>query len=182
MKEKTIHSDLVFSGQLIRLEVLDVELEDGTRSIREVVRHPGAVAVLACRDDGTLILVRQYRKAVEQHMLEVIAGTLHKGEDPAVCARREVEEETGYQVQELKSLGDLYPSPGYVDERIVVYFAMVEPGDGSGQQDHDERVEAVELSHEEVAKLILAGGITDAKSLAVWTLYSLHCKGESASA
>lgn len=180
MKEKTIHSDLIFAGQLIRLEVLDVELEDGTRTLREVVRHPGAVAVLACRDDGTLVLVRQYRKAVERYMLEVIAGTLHEGEDPAVCARREVEEETGYRVRELRPLGDIYPSPGYVDERIVTFFAVVEPGDGTREQDHDERVEAVELSRNKMAKVILDGGMTDAKSLAVWTLYCLHCQGDSA--
>lgn len=181
MKEKTIHSDVIYSGQLIRLEVLDVELEDGTRTIREIVRHPGAVAVMARREDGVFVLVRQYRKAVERYMTEVIAGTLHKGEDPAECARREVEEETGYRVQTLRQLGDIYPSPGYVDERIVVYAAVVAHGDGTGQQDHDERVETVELRRDDLVRLIGNGEIMDAKSLAVWALYGLHEAGSGPS-
>lgn len=183
MREQTRHLDVIYSGQLLRLEVLDVELEDGTRSLREVVRHPGAVAVVAAKPDGTHVFVRQFRKAVERYMIEVVAGTLHKGENPEACARREVEEETGYRVEEIRCLGDIYPSPGYVDERIVVFVAKVAPGGGLAQ-DHDERVEPVEFTEADFERQILDGAILDSKTLACWTLYQLqrrHGRGQEPS-
>jgi len=90
MKEKTIKSRTVFKGRLLKIDVLDVEVEPGRRSIREIVRHPGAAVVLARRPDGMFIFVRQFRKPAEKIILEVVAGGLEKAESPVACARRDV--------------------------------------------------------------------------------------------
>lgn len=171
MIESTIHTTTAFQGRLIRLEVLDVELEDGTRTTREIVRHPGAVAVVAQLPDDRLLFVRQYRKPVEQFMIEVIAGTLDPGEDPAACARREVEEETGHRALELHRLGSIFPSPGYVDEEIHVFAARVEPADTARGPDEDERVEPVVLTVEAFRRKVRENEIRDAKTLAAWHLF-----------
>ena len=171
MQEKTLQSTMVFQGRLIHLEVMDVALEDGTRAVREVVRHPGAVAVLARTREERYLLVRQYRKPLERVMEEVIAGTLHPGEPPETCARREVEEETGHCVEQIERLGVIYPSPGYLDEEITVFRAEVAPAPTRHTPDPDERVEPVERAGEDVERMIRDGEITDAKTLAVWCLH-----------
>ena len=93
--EKTLASRTVFDGKLLCLEVIDVEVEPGVESVREVVRHPGAVVLLPQLPDGRFVLVRQFRKAIEEEILEAVAGTLDPGEDPLNCAGRELAEETG---------------------------------------------------------------------------------------
>ena len=163
---------------MLRLEVIEVELEDGTRSQREIIRHPGAVAVLAHTAKGQCLLVRQYRKAVEEEMEEVIAGTLDPGEDPEACARREVEEETGHRVGRIERLGVIYPSPGYLDEKITVFRADVSPCMDPASADLDERVEAVTRDEQEIESAIASGAIRDAKTLAAWSLHRLIPPGK----
>jgi ADP-ribose pyrophosphatase len=181
MKERTLKTTDAFRGKLIRVEVLEVELEDGTRSVREIVRHPGAVAVVVRRRDGRFVFVRQFRKPVEDHLLEVVAGTLDHGESPERCARREVAEETRHRVDSLTPLGGLYPSPGYVAERIEAFAAEADedPGGRHGHvADPDERVETVVLERCEVERMIRAGRIRDAKTLAAWMLYERYVQGD----
>jgi len=171
MKEKTIHSKTAFTGRLLRLEVQDVELEDGTRSVREIVRHPGAAAVLALLDEDRFLLVKQFRKAVEAYSTEIIAGTLDPGEDAETCARREVEEETGHRILEMERLGEIIPSPGYLDERITVFRATVGPVNSSLSMDEDEHVEPTVVTRSEFVEMVKSGEITDAKTLAAWGLH-----------
>ena len=171
MREKTIHTKTEFSGKLLRLEVQKVELEDGTRATREIVRHPGAAAVLALLADDQFLLVRQYRKAVEAYSVEIIAGSLDPGEDPESCARREVEEETAHRVTRLERLGEVVPSPGFLDERIALFRAVVEPADTDLSMDEDERVECLEVERGELTGMIRRGDITDSKTLAAWSLH-----------
>ena len=121
--------------------------------------------------DGRFLLVQQYRKPVEQVVTEVVAGTLEAGEDPDLCVRREIEEETGHRTVSVHRLGHIYPSPGYLDEKIVVYAADVEPADTELGQDHDERVVAVTRTADEIAEMIRSGQITDAKTISCWYLY-----------
>ena len=110
MLEKTISSEVIFKGLIYDIERIAVELDDGTRSNRDILRHPGAVGVIARKpEDGRFAFVRQYRKAIEQVTLECVAGTLEPGEDPKICAARELAEETGYQAGELIHLGRLCP-------------------------------------------------------------------------
>ncbi len=170
--EETVASRVVHEGRLLRVEVHEVALPDGRRTAREIVRHPGAVAVLARRPDGDFLLVRQYRKAVERMMLEVVAGTRDPGEDWAACAARELEEETGYRPQRLQFLGRIVPAPGYTDEMLHVFFAEVEAGDGAHAPDADERIELAPLSAAALDGMIRRGEIEDAKTLAAWLLYT----------
>lgn len=154
----------------MRVETLQVELENGLTAYRELVRHPGAVCVLLRAPDKRLALVRQYRVGAQKQMLEVVAGILNAGEDPDAAAHREVREETGFALTRLSRMGMLYPTPGYVEERIVCYYG--EAGEqGARQLDHDERVEVELIDESEFQARIRRGEIEDAKTLAAWALY-----------
>ncbi len=163
----------VFEGRIIRVEVRTIEGENGTRYRREVVLHPGAAAILTELPEGTFLWVRQYRDAVGEALLEVPAGTLEPGEDPAECARREVEEETGRPVADLQPLGAIWASPGFVRERIHLFYARVDRGTTDAVADPDERIETVVLSATEIERRIASGEIADAKSLACWLRFRL---------
>lgn len=171
MVEKTLKSKTVFNGRLLRVEVIDVKVHNGRRSIREIVRHPGAAVVLAQLVDGRFVFVRQFRKAVEKTILEVVAGGLEKGESPVDCARRELSEETGYTAMKLVSLGTVYPAPGYTDEVLHLYFAVTGRVRGIGSPDDDERLAVEHFSEKQVDRMISDGRIHDAKTLAVWMLW-----------
>ena len=168
--EETVSSRTAFEGRLLRLEVQEVVNARGVRARREIVRHPGAVAVLAATPDGTLVLVRQFRKPVERVMLEVVAGLREPGESAEACARREVLEETGCKVLRLEAAGAVYPSPGYVDERIDVFFARVEPEHQAPCPDEDEDLEVVLLSRDAFERQLARGDVLDGKTLAAWAL------------
>ena len=176
-QEKTIGARTVFDGRIMRIEVLDVELADGTRSVREILRHKPAVAVLARHPDGRFAFVRQYRKAVEQVMLEIVAGLRDPGEEPEAAARRELREETGFNAAQMTWLGKIYPTPGYVDEVTDLYFAELAPGNGGQKTDPDERVEAVFIARTEFERMLRAREVTDAKTVAVWTLFEKIVEG-----
>jgi ADP-ribose pyrophosphatase len=168
--EKTISVKSVYQGKLVDLELVDVELTDGRKSMREIVRHKGAVAILARRPDGKYIFVRQYRKAVEQEMFEVVAGNLNPGEDPEDCARRELKEETGFSAKSIRRLGFIYPSPGYVSEKIIIFFADVGEQSGATDWDEDEHLDVVLLDRDEILERIRGSEIHDSKTLAAWLL------------
>jgi ADP-ribose pyrophosphatase len=170
MHEKTLSRQIVFDGRLIRVETLDVELENGRRAYRELVRHPGAVCVLLRAPDGRFALVRQFRTGAQKQLLEVVAGILDAGEAPEVAAHREVREETGFALARLVRMGLLYPTPGYVEERLVCYYGEADAR-SEPQLDHDERVEVEYLSEAELRARIRRGEIEDAKTLAAWALY-----------
>jgi len=178
MNERTVESRTAFDGRLLKLDVLDVELDSGRRSVREVVRHRGAVAVLVETRGGEFVLVRQFRKPVERELLETVAGTLDAGERPDECARREIKEETGYEADDLRELGVIYPAPGYTDEALHMYHALVGDGAGKPRPDEDEQIEVVTLSADRVEQMIRRGEIRDAKTLAAWLLWRM--RGEQA--
>lgn len=173
MNEKTTKVRKVFNGRLIKVDVLDVKLADGMKARREIVRHPGASAILPRLPDGRFVFVRQFRKPAERELLEITAGTLNKGENPDKCARREVTEETGYQVKMLKKLGKMYTAPGYTDEVIYLYYADLNPVQGASDCDDDEKVTVVYLSAGQVEEAVRKGRIIDSKTLAAWLLFRM---------
>lgn len=178
--ERTLASRLAFSGRILKVEVLDVELEPGVRAVREVIRHPGAAAVIAECPDKRFALVRQYRKPAEQALLEIVAGGLEPDESPETCARREVLEETGHEVLTLRRLGSIYPTPGYNSELIHLFHANVSAHrEVHHKGDHDERIGVEYVARDEMQALIRNGGIVDAKTLSAWLLFTLaqeyHC-------
>jgi len=170
MYEKTLSTENIYSGRILGLDVLEVELANGVKSIREIVRHHGAVAALCVLPDGRLVFVKQFRKAAERVFTEVVAGLLEEGESPEECARREIKEETGYTVDSLEKLISLYPSPGYVDEIIELFLARLHPESEDTELDHDEFLEVVIMAPEEMQKRVDAGEISDGKTLIAWFL------------
>lgn len=180
MKERTLKKRVVFKGRLLTVEVLDVELEPGRRSTREIVRHPGAAVVLAQMADGMFVLVRQFRKAAEKHILEAVAGGLGKGETPYACAKRELEEETGYTASSLTKLGTVYPAPGYTAEVLHLYYARLRGERGACRPDDDEQLVVVYLSEKQIDALIRKGRVHDAKTLSAWVLWKTRIKAKKA--
>ena len=147
----------VFRGKLIRVEV-----EDWPGGDREVVHHPGACAVVAVTETGDILLVRQFRPAPREALLEIPAGIYDvEGEDPAGCALRELMEETGYRAADLRPLATIYTSPGFADERIDLFMARAEEAGGPGE----EGVEVVRLPFAEALAAVRDGRIRDAKTV-----------------
>ncbi|WP_391559506.1 NUDIX hydrolase [Robertmurraya sp.] len=164
-EEKTIKSEKIFSGKIISLQVDDVELPNGKHSKRELIKHPGAVAVIAITDEGKIVMVEQYRKALERDVVEIPAGKLEKGEEPSLCAKRELEEETGYVCKSLDWLISFYTSPGFADEIVHLYVARgLEKKEDAAPPDEDEFVTLVELTLEEALEYIEERKIYDAKT------------------
>lgn len=174
MHEETLDTETLYSGRIVGLDKVKVRLEDGTESFREVVRHNGAIAALVRHRQGPFIFVRQFRKPVEEEVLEIVAGTLDPEEDPEACARREIREETGYTVDRISSLGLLYPTPGYSSERIHVFYAEVDGVPGADNQDHDENVQVVEMDADQMAAGVRDGSILDGKTLAAWARFQMR--------
>ncbi len=164
-EEKTIHSEAIFTGKVISLKVDDVMLPNGEKSKREIVNHPGAVAVIAVTTDNRLVVVEQYRKALERSMIEIPAGKLEPGELPEATAARELEEETGYGCNELTYLQTFATSPGFADEVIHLFVARgLYKVDSRAPLDEDEFVELMEITVEEGEQLIAEQKIYDAKT------------------
>ena len=177
MHEETLDIETLYSGRIVGLDKITVRLDDGTESFREVVRHGGAIAAIVRHLSGPFIFVRQFRKPVEEEVLEVVAGTLDPREEPEACARREIREETGYTVSKIFSMGLLYPTPGYSSERIHMFYAEVKGDPDEADQDHDEHVQVVEMNADEVAAGIRDGSLLDGKTLAAWARYQM-CAGK----
>lgn len=167
-EEIRLSGEKVFQGAIISVEHDQVRLEDGQTALREVVRHPGAVAVLAV-DGGELLLVRQCRYAVGRELLEIPAGKLEPGEAPEKAARRELREETGCECSELQPLGVYYGSPGILDETIWLYFADI-TRQGSQQPDADEFLTLERWTPAELERRIAAGLVADGKTLSAFLL------------
>jgi len=148
----------------VNLNVDTVKLPNGLTVDLEVVRHPGAAAVVPLRDDGTVILIRQFRHAAGGFIYEIPAGKLHPGEDPVVCAARELEEEIGQRAGKFELLSSIFTAPGFTDEVIHIFKAT---GLTTGHQhlDRDEVLEVIELPLLEALKMIDDGTIRDAKSI-----------------
>lgn len=162
--EKTLNSQMVYDGRIVKVYKDDVELADGHKSFREVVRHSGGVVIIAFKDKNTILLVKQYRYPIAKTVLELPAGKLEKGEDPFEAAKRELEEETGYCANKWTDLGYINTSPGFSDERLYLYlaqdleFTQCHPDEG-------EIIQAFEYKYEDVLEMIENGEINDAKTI-----------------
>lgn len=163
-------TERIYSGRVLNLDRDVVEFPDGSTGALEMVRHPGASAVLPMLDppgsaDPRALLIRQFRHAANAFIWEIPAGRLDAGEQPEACARRELEEETGYTAGSVEPLLTIYTTPGFTDERIHLFRAHgLRPG--THRREADEFVECHEVRWSEVLRLIAAGEIADAKTLA----------------
>lgn len=165
LKETTIKKDKLFSGRIIDLYLEEVRLPNGNTSSREIIKHPGAVAVIAITEENKIVMVRQFRKAMEKVLVEIPAGKLEKGEEPITTAKRELEEETGYTCDTLKPLISFYTSPGFADELVHLFVADGLRKDTEEHHlDEDEFVDLVEVTLEEAQQMVENQEIHDAKT------------------
>ena len=164
VEEKTVHSEMIFEGKLINLRVDTVALPGERFATREIVEHPGAVAVVAMTVDNKIVMVKQYRKPVEDFLWEIPAGKLEKDELPEDCARRELEEETGYQSELVEHLLSFFTSPGFSNEILHIYIAQ-NCIQGKAQPDEDEYISSECYSFEELMTMIFNGRIKDSKTI-----------------
>lgn len=162
--EKTIKSEIIYDGKIIRLRRDMIILPDNRSTTREIVEHPGAVVILAEKEEHKIILVKQYRKAIDKVLLELPAGTLEPFEKPLDCAKRELEEETGYVAKNWQEVFEFYSAPGFCNEKLTFYYASELSVTGS-HTDFDEFIEIVEIKREEIKLLLNDKKIVDAKSL-----------------
>lgn len=165
LTERTTQSTEVFSGVIVTVLRDTVQLPNGKSAVREVVRHPGGVAVLALDERDMVYLVRQYRYPVGRTVLELPAGKLDPHEDPRVAAARELSEETGLQAGEMTDLGYILASPGFCDEALHMYFARSLTR-GEIHPDEDEFLDVVTMPFSELCELVMRGEIVDAKTVA----------------
>jgi ADP-ribose pyrophosphatase len=163
-EEKTLKSELVFDGKVMTVLKDQIELADGYKSFREVVVHNGGVVVVALKNDDTILLVKQFRYPLKSVSLELPAGKLELNEDPNEACKRELEEETGYQAKNWKSLGYIHTSPGFCTEKLYLYLASDLEFVGE-HPDEGEIVKTLEYSKSEVLKMIHNGTINDSKTI-----------------
>ena len=164
-RETLISSEHIFTGRILTLVVDTVRMPDGTSATREVIHHHGAVGMVPLTSDGQVLLVRQWRHATRQALLEIPAGALAHGEDRAACAGRELAEEVGFAPRRLDELAVFYTSPGYVAESITLYLARdLYPFEAEGDEDENLQVEA--MPFEEAIAACFSGAICDGKTIA----------------
>ena len=163
LNEKTVEKRYIYRGKIVNLRCDDAVLPNGRACKREVIEHPGGACVL-CEYGGKIAFVRQFRYAYGEELLELPAGKLNAGEDPAVAAGRELGEETGLVAERLKPLYTIYPTPGYTDEKIYLYEA-VGVSEGKQHLDEGEFLNVEYYTVQEALQKIASGEIKDAKTL-----------------
>ena len=166
MKEKTLNIKTLHEGKFLKFVHHDIEIDvdPPIQAVRQFLLHPGGVCIVPVTKEGKIILVEQYRKPIEQSILEIPAGKIDPGEDTLKTAQRELEEETGYSSNEWQKLGEIVPCPGYSNEILHIYIAKnLKPG--KQNLDFGEFVTCHEFSFDEIKKLILENKLQDAKTI-----------------
>ena len=165
MQEETLLSTKrMYTGKVLKLDLDMVGLPNGRTTELEILRHPGASAVVPLKEDGKVVLIRQLRHATGGFIYEIPAGKLDQQEDPKLCAARELEEEVGYRAGTLALLTSIWTAPGFTDEVIHIYLGTNLEA-GKQNLDQDEVLEIVEWSLEEAISKVLDGTIRDAKTI-----------------
>jgi ADP-ribose pyrophosphatase len=162
-----LHEHTIFAGLGLVVVQEDIHIAPGQQRRHLTIRHPGAVVLLPCQTDGTLLVIKQYRYSLRQTLLEFPAGTIEAGEAPLVCAQRELAEEVGQAAGRWEYLGELHPAPGFCNEVQYCFFAT-DLSPCTAQQDDDELIEVVPMQSQQVEQAIRDGSMTDGKSIALY--------------
>ena len=162
---ETRNRTTLFRGLVVDVEQMEVKVGDKGWHLYQVVKHPGGVGVLPLHEDGTVTLIRQLRPAVGARLMEIPAGRLAPGEDPAVCGRRELAEETGLQAETFFSLGIFHPSPGVLGETIHLFLATELTQEEAAPEQYEE-IGTIRIPFAEVRRMAESGEITDGKTIA----------------
>lgn len=163
-EEKTLSSECVYDGKIMKVCRDDVEIATGKKSFREIVHHSGGVVIAALKNENTILAVKQFRYPLKQTIVELPAGKLEIGENPDLAAARELEEETGYKAKNWKSLGFIYTSPGYSDEKLYLYLATDLEFVGE-HPDDGEILKVYEFPLDNFIEDVKNGKISDAKTV-----------------
>jgi ADP-ribose pyrophosphatase len=163
-EEKTVSKKHIYTGKIISVDLVTVTLPDGRQATRDIVTHPGASAVVPINENGEIYMVRQYRKPIERVSLEIPAGKLDAGEDPRVCAERELKEETGLSARNMIHIASIHSTPGFSNE-ILHLYAATGLREGESCADSDEFISTERFSVAELTNMISSGEITDGKSI-----------------
>lgn len=161
--EKQLTSKQIFDGVVVKLFVDDIELPNGQKSIREVVRHPGAVCVIPVTDEGEVIMIKQFRYPFDRVLLEIPAGKLEPGEDPLDAVKRELEEESGVVAENVEFMGELYTTVAFTDEKIYTYIATGLTYK-EAHPDADEFLEVEKIPLKALVEMVMNGEIKDSKT------------------
>lgn len=165
MNFRIIKSETLHKGKVFNTRIDEIEYNSGNLAVREVAEHPGGAVVVPMTDEGKIIMVTQYRFPVERVLLELPAGKLNKDEDPMLCAKRELEEETGYSSENVKRLGWIYTTPGYSSEKLFIFLAQdMKPGNHN-REEGEFGMEVFEFSLKEIEQKIFNGEIVDGKTI-----------------
>ena len=169
--EKTIEVKNIYDGKIIKFELQTVELCNKKLVEREIIRHKGGVAVIPITENNEIIMVRQFRKAFDEELLEIPAGKIEYDEKPETCAKRELKEETGYSAEKISFINVMYPSPGYTDEKIYIYKAE-NLTEGDLSLDEDEFLQVEKYTLEQAVEMVKTGVLKDAKTIIAILLLS----------
>lgn len=172
MSERFIYDEEIFKGHIFEVRKVGLKMHDGQVVQRELIRYSGAAVILPVLDDGSIVLIKNYRFAIDEDLYELPAGMLEDAEDPALCAARELTEETGYSAGRLEKLGQFYSCPGSSDEVLHSYLAT-ELTDGDQDLEIYEQIIVEVVSDAQARQMILDGRIHDAKSISTLSLYWL---------
>lgn len=165
LKETQIHSQSIYQGSFLSINQDTIQLPNGKTTQRLVVRHPGAACILAITEQQEIVLVRQWRYATGEALLEIPAGKLDWGEDPAQCALRELAEETPYTAKKVEKIFEFYSAAGFCDEKMYLYRAEGLQKNSQLLPDQDEFVETILMNRSDIIQAIKQGQIRDAKTL-----------------
>jgi ADP-ribose pyrophosphatase len=160
-----LSSTTVYEGPVFGIRRDEVIEPSGVRAMREVVTHPGSVVVLPVLPDRRILLIKQYRHATRQYLWELVAGRMDPGETPKVAAARELIEETGYRAKRLRVFLDVFPTPGFLEERMYILLAEGLTA-GEAQPEEDEKIVSHAYNHKQLEEMIRTGKLRDAKSIA----------------
>lgn len=164
--EKTISEKVIYKGNYLTITNIDVELPNGSFTNRDIIKHPGACAIIPFLDESNVILVEQFRKPLNKTILEIPAGKLNKNEDILSCAKRELEEETGYIAHNMEYLGKIATAPGFCDE-VIHLFKATKLILGNKNCDDDEFTEIKVFKLDEIKAMIKDGSIIDTKTISI---------------
>jgi len=164
---KRLKHEIVYRGRVIDLIIDEIEYPSGAKGIREVARHPGGAVAVPLFDDGNVLLISQFRYPLDRKILELPAGKLDKNEDPLSCARRELEEETGWSAETWNNLGSIYSTPGFCDEELHIFMAtgLSELADGHRRSEGEDDISLQVLPIRRAIAMIEEGEIKDAKTV-----------------